>query len=238
MARVGRFTEGDGSAEAPVDGVTRVDAARLVVVERGTENLTHDMNNALMSLSNYAEIAGLPNIAAVDRAVHLGRIAQLTDEVADLVKALRLLACLDDGEFSAVDLEKVVYVSLAASRAGLRHVGLSIDLLPIEDLPLVRSREADAMRLLVGALHAIGESIAAARGHASRLSRVKLLSVHDGEDVRVTIDASEAGVDARLDPASRSDLVALAARAAARLDVSHGGELALTFGTHARGGAG
>ncbi len=168
-------TAGSPSAERSAPAATCVTARRYGVVVDAVENLTHDLNNALMSLGNYAELCAMPATPQAKRDTYGRKVADLVDEAATAIRRLRNIATLDARAAAPTSVESLLDPVLAASRTGLRHAGLRLEFDPTSaaQTTSVQAAPDDAVHALLDAID-LGKTLALASG-AARGATLELL---------------------------------------------------------------
>jgi len=157
---------------------------RLEIVVESVENLAHDLGNALMSLSNYTELAMHPTTERGRREQYASRLTDLAYSAIDLVRQLRSVATNGGAEPRAVPIAELVAPAVAAMKSGLRH--RRIELVATDSWPeeRVRVRPDDA-------IHAIIDLLDVARGACLGAAReIELRVVSESDQVLVVASST------------------------------------------------
>lgn len=157
---------------------------RLEIVVESVENLAHDLGNALMSLSNYTELAMHPTTERARREQYAARLTDLSYSAIDLVRQLRSVATNGGAEPRAVPIAELVAPAVAAMRSGLRHRRVELVTSPSWPEERVRVRPDDA-------IHAIIDLLDVARGACLGAAReIELRVVAEADRVSVVANAT------------------------------------------------
>lgn len=225
---IGDSSEQSVSVSGESDVVSaRVDAVtgrRLELVVESVDNLAHDLGNALMSLTNYTELAMHPDTERGRRELYASRLGDLAYSAIDLVRQLRAVASTGGSEPRPIAISELIAPAVAAMKSGMRHRRVELATPAVLPEDRVRVRPDDA-------IHAVIDLLDVARSICLGGDRVVELAVV-GERDRAIVRASVTNAMRGLDDERLVLLRAIAARAGAELIVSESETVSLGLALH------
>jgi two-component system C4-dicarboxylate transport sensor histidine kinase DctB len=168
-----------------------IQAGKLAALGQVSAALSHEINQPLAAVRNYADSAGiLIDRGDADRAKgNLAQIMALVDRMAAIARHLRQVARKPDRPLSDVALAVVVEDALATSAPRLAAAGATVSCDLTADLPLVR---AGPVRLAQVLVNLISNAADAVEGQPRR--DITIAARHTGDRVLITVADSGPGV--------------------------------------------
>ena len=172
-----------------------VQAGKLAALGRMSAALSHEINQPLAAVRNYADSAGL----LIDRGdtarakENVGQILGLIDRMATIARHLRNVARKPNEPLKVVDLAAVVRDALAIGQARLTAAGAKVELDLPADLPPVQGGPVRLQQVVVNVLSNAADAV---EGLADR--RIEITGRSDGADVTLAIRDHGPGVPAAI----------------------------------------
>jgi len=213
-----------GETDALTGEVDPVIERRFELVVESVENLAHDLGNALMSLTNYTELAMHPATDRGRREQYAARLSDLAYSAIDLVRQLRSIASVGGAEPRHTPVAEIVAPAVAAMRSGLRH--RRVELVSPMSFPedRVRVRPDDA-------IHAVVDLLDVARSACVGPDRSVVLDIVS-EAQKTIVRATAPHASREFDDSRLTVLRAIAARAGAEIRVPSGDSFVLELVLH------
>jgi signal transduction histidine kinase len=191
---------------------------RLELVSGAVSGLTHDLNNTLSSIANYAELCAITETPASKREEFGGRVVRLVEEGAKKIQLLKSVASARSLPPAPAGLDDLLALVLAASETALRRAGLAIELHGAGTaVGTVEVSHDDAVHALLGLVDA---ARAAAQGAGVPRGSKLVLSIERADHRSSVVLQLPQGASFPPSTSSRelSTLDALAANAGARFE--------------------
>lgn len=124
---------------------------RMSMIGELTSTTTHEFNNLLMTILNYAKL-GLRHKDEASRDKALTRILDATTRATKITGSVLALARGSNGQMEPTDLKGVVENSLVLLEKEFRKYRISLEVSLADDLPQVQAAGNDLQRVLVNLL--------------------------------------------------------------------------------------
>lgn len=209
-----------------------VQAGKLSALGQMSAGISHELNQPLMAIQQYAENGAqfLDRGKIETVSGNLTQISDLATRMARIIRNLRAFARNENEPMGRVDMVKVVEAALDLSDTRLRQDGVTVDWQPPTGPIWVRGGEVRLGQVVV---NLIGNAVDAMEGSAEKRLTLRLLS---GEPVCLSVADTGPGIkepDKIFDPFYSTKAVGAAQGMGLGLSISYG--LVQSFGGRIRG---
>lgn len=168
-------------------------AQRMATLGELTGTATHEFNNLLMTILNYAKV-GLRNTDQASRDKAFDRIFSAANKASKLTGNILALARNRSGEMEPTNLKQVIEDTVLLLEREFRRYRIDLEL-QLDDVPEVLGQGNELQRVLINMLVNARQA-----SHEGGLVKVALREIPDSKEVAIIIRDNGSGISADVLP--------------------------------------